>query len=93
LLFAFDSTLAASAWYFRHHWLTTSNRDKHEKGETRELVKFLNPKLAREDVVFFFSRFNSKGEPLISPASRTLTISFDPGIFALEKGDTYTIRV
>ena len=54
---------------------------KNEKGETRELVDFVRPKTAGEDAVFFFSRFNSKGEPLISPANRTLTISFDPRIF------------
>lgn len=54
---------------------------KNEKGETRELVNFVNPKIAGEEAVFFFSRFNSKGEPLISPQSRILTVSFDPRIF------------
>jgi len=55
---------------------------RNEKGETREVVKFVNPKFAEDDGVFFFSRCNSKGEPLISPANHTLTISFDPRIFA-----------
>jgi hypothetical protein len=55
---------------------------KNEKGETRELVKFVRPRFYEDDAVFFFPRFNPKGEPLISPAHRTLTISFDPRIFA-----------
>ena len=58
---------------------------KNERGETRELVKFVNPKFTGDDAVFFFSRFNSQGEPLISPANRTLTISFDPRIFEWKK--------
>lgn len=56
-------------------------RIKNEKEETRELVKFVSPKFAEDAAVFFFSRFNSKGEPLISPENHTLTISFDPRIF------------
>jgi hypothetical protein len=50
---------------------------KNEKGETRELVKFVNPRFNGGDAMFFFSRLNSKGEPLVSPANRTLTIWFD----------------
>jgi hypothetical protein len=50
---------------------------KNEKGETRELVKFVNPRFNGGDAMFFFSRFNSKGEPLVSRANRTLTIWFD----------------
>jgi hypothetical protein len=61
---------------------------KNEKGETRELVKFARPKFTEDDVVFLFSRFNSKGEPLISPANRTLTISFYPAFFGWVKGVT-----
>lgn len=38
---------------------------KNEKGETRELVKFVNPRFNGGDAMFFFSRVNSKGEPLI----------------------------
>jgi hypothetical protein len=50
---------------------------KNEKGESRELVKFVSPRFNGGDAMLFFSRFNSKGEPLISPANRTLTIWFD----------------
>ncbi len=50
---------------------------KNEKGETRELVKFVNPRFNGGDAMFVFSRFNAKGEPLVSPANRTLTVWFD----------------
>ena len=54
---------------------------KNEKGETRELTNFVGPKFAGDEALFFFARFSSKGEPLVSPANRTLTISFDRFIF------------
>ena len=54
---------------------------KNEKGETRELVKFVQPKFTLDNAVFFFSRFNSKGEPLIGSQNHTLIISFYPGLF------------
>jgi hypothetical protein len=57
---------------------------KNEKGETRELVKFVKPKFFQDEAAFFFPRLNSKGEPLISAANRTLTISFDPRIFSFK---------
>ena len=66
-------------------WLKLNVQIKNEKGETRELARFVNAKHAEDDAVFYFSRFNSKGEPLITPANRTLTISFDPHIFAWKK--------
>lgn len=50
---------------------------RNEKGETRELTNFVAPKFAGDEALFFFARFNSKGEPLVSPANRTLIISFD----------------
>ena len=50
---------------------------KNEKGETRELVKFVGPDFNDGEAVFYFSRFNSRGEPLISPANRMITISVD----------------
>lgn len=54
---------------------------KNEKGETRELTNFVAPKFFGDEALFFFARFNSKGEPLISPANRTLIISFDRFMF------------
>lgn len=61
-------------------------RIKNEKGETRELAKFTQPKFAEDTAVFFFPRLNSKGEPLVSPANRKLTITFDPEVFGWAKG-------
>lgn len=54
---------------------------KNEKNETRELVNFVKPKFAGDDAVFFFERFNASGEPLITQASRKVTLWFDPRIF------------
>jgi hypothetical protein len=50
---------------------------KNEKGETRELVKFVLPRFNNGDAMLFFSRLNAKGEPLITPGNRTVTIWFD----------------
>src|SRR5437660_8479247 len=57
---------------------------KNEKGETRELVKFVPPKFTLDNAMFFFSRFNSKGEPLIGSQNHTLTVSFHPGLFGFK---------
>ena len=62
-------------------WLRLNVEIKNEKGETRELMKFVSPQLGGGEAVFYFSRFSSKREPLISPANRTLTISLDPHVF------------
>ena len=58
-------------------WMKKYIEIKNEKGETRELVKFVGPDFNDGEAVFYFSRFNSNGEPLISPANRMLTISVD----------------
>jgi hypothetical protein len=62
-------------------WLRLHVEIKNERGETRELMKVIREKFSGDEAVFYFSRFNSKGEPLISPANRTFTISFDPHVF------------
>ena len=61
--------------------LKRSVRIKNELGETRELAKFVNPRFSGDDALFFFSRLNSKGEPLIVPANRMLTVVFDANLF------------
>ena len=53
----------------------------NEKGEKRELIHFVAPKSQADDAVFFFSRFNEKGQPLITAASKKVIISLDPKIF------------
>lgn len=54
----------------------------NEKGEKRELVHFVAPKNQSEDAIFFFSRLNDKGEPLVTSASQKLILSIDPKIFS-----------
>ncbi len=54
---------------------------KNEKGDTRELVNVIKPKVRGDDAVFFFARFDAKGEPLFTPANRKVTIWFDPSLF------------
>ena len=54
----------------------------NEKGETRPLVHFAAPKNQGDEAVFFFARFNDKGEPLINPKSTKLLITFDSKIFS-----------
>jgi len=67
-----------SPWYTQSLTFMKRNVElKNEKGETRELVKFVSPDFNGGEGLFYFLRFNSKGEPLISPANRMLTISFD----------------
>ena len=58
-------------------WIKKYVEIKNEKGETRELVKFVGPDFNDGEAVFYFSRFNSKGEPLITTENRMLTISVD----------------
>lgn len=53
----------------------------NETGETRPLVHFAAPKKQGDEAVFFFARFNDKGEPLITPNSRKLLVTFDTKIF------------
>lgn len=54
----------------------------NEHGETRKLVHFEPPKSQGAEAVFFFSRFNEKGVPLLTPLNKKLVISFDPRIFS-----------
>ena len=54
---------------------------KNEKGETRELVNMVKPKVRGDDAVFFFARFNDKGEPLFTTANRKVEVWFAPSLF------------
>jgi hypothetical protein len=53
----------------------------NEKDEKRELVHFVAPKNQVDDAVFFFPRFNEKGEPLVTATSKKIILSVDPKIF------------
>lgn len=56
-------------------------RLRNERGETRELVHVELPKSLNDEAVLFFSRFDEKGEPLLTPSSKKLIVLFDPEIF------------
>lgn len=61
---------------------------KDEKGESRELVNFVPPKKVGQEALFFFSRFDSKGAPLITPASHKVVVWFDPTVFGATANGT-----
>lgn len=61
---------------------------KNEKGESRELVNVVNPKVVGQEVVFFFARFDSAGAPLFGQASRKVVVSFSPAVLATANGIT-----
>ena len=43
------------------------------------------PKTLSDEAVFFFSRFNDKGDPLVSSSNKKFTITFDPAIFGHDR--------
>ena len=53
----------------------------NERGETRELLHVERPKTQGGEAVFFFERFNEKGEPLLTPSNKKLTVSFASQVF------------
>jgi hypothetical protein len=53
----------------------------NEKGERRELVHFVAPKVMGDEAVLFFPRLDDKGNPLISTGNKKLIIFFDTKIF------------
>ena len=54
---------------------------KNERGEMRELLHIERPKTQGGEAIFFFERFNEKGEPLLTASNKKLTISFAQQIF------------
>jgi hypothetical protein len=44
----------------------------NEKGEKRELVNFVQPKVPGDEAIFFFSRFDDKGKPLFTVENKHL---------------------
>jgi hypothetical protein len=49
-----------------------------DRGQRRELVHYVPPKAVGQEVVFFFPKFNEKGEPLITPSSKRVSFNIDP---------------
>ncbi|HUR99266.1 MAG TPA: hypothetical protein VMZ26_14465 [Pyrinomonadaceae bacterium] len=48
----------------------------NEKGEKRELANFSPKNAPDSEALFFFSRFDANGKPLIGPENTTLTFNF-----------------
>lgn len=46
------------------------------RGERRDLIHFVPPKAPGEEAVFYFPRFNEKGEPLLTSADTLLIANF-----------------
>ncbi len=53
----------------------------NEKGERRELVHFVAPKVMGDEAVLFFPRLDEKGNPLISAGNKRLIISLESRLF------------
>jgi hypothetical protein len=51
----------------------------NDKGERRDLVHFVPPRVPGEEAIFFFPRLNEKGVPLITPESKTLIFNVTNG--------------
>jgi hypothetical protein len=49
-----------------------------DRGRQRELVHFVPPKSPGQEVVFFFSKLDEKGEPLITPSTKRVVFNIDP---------------
>jgi hypothetical protein len=60
-----------------------------ERGTRREAVHYLPPKSQSGEAVFFFPRFDGKGAPLLTPASRKLVFTIGPEIL---EGETRLSR-
>ena len=54
----------------------------NERGERRELVHFVPPKVQGDEAVFFFARTNEKGEPLVDQNTKKVIVTFAPKIFS-----------
>ena len=48
----------------------------NKRGERRDLIHFVPPKVPGDEAVFYFSRFNDKGEPLLSSTDTELIANF-----------------
>lgn len=55
-----------------------------DRGQRRELVHFIPPKAAGQEIIFFFSKFDEKGQPLITPSSKRLVFTIDTSVIGLD---------
>jgi hypothetical protein len=60
-------------------------RLSNENGEKRELAHLEPPKTPQGEAMFFFSRLNDKGEPLLTPTNKKLIVSLDAQLLIGDK--------
>ena len=51
----------------------------NERGERRELIHFVPPRVPGAEAVFYFPRLDEKGAPLLTPESKTLIFNVTSG--------------
>jgi hypothetical protein len=47
----------------------------NERGNKRELVHFVAPRIPGDEAIFFFPRFDDKGAPLLTPENKDLIVN------------------
>lgn len=55
-----------------------------DRGQRRELVHFVASKATGEEVIFFFPRFDDKGQPLLTPSSKRLIFTIDTASLGMD---------
>ena len=60
----------------------------NERGEERELVHFVPPKVQGDEAVFFFARTDDKGQPLVDQNTKKIVVTFTTKIFHSAVTDT-----
>ena len=55
-----------------------------ERGRERQLVHFIPTKATGQEIVFFFPRLDEKGEPLITPSSKKVSLTIDTSAIGMD---------
>lgn len=55
-----------------------------DRGRERQLVHFVPHRAAGQELVFFFPKFDDKGEPLVTPASKKVVFTIDTAVIGLD---------
>ena len=53
----------------------------NDMGKRRDLVHFIPPKREGGEAMFVFPRLDDQGEPLLTPASKSLTFNIGTNVF------------
>ena len=55
-----------------------------DRGRERQLVHFVPHKTTGQELVFFFPKFDDKGEPLVTPATKKVVFTIDTSVIGLD---------